>query len=94
MKAQSVELLSDVRERLSREAVIMVKESELEMNRIKALRDVLSAHPGRCPVKVFVDVEQEMVVELLLPKFAVNPGTRIRDLVGRIFERADAMEYR
>ena len=94
VKAQSVELLSDVRERLSREAVITVKDVDLGLKRIRALKDALAAHPGRCPVKVVVDVEPEMSVELLIPKFAVNPGTQIRDVVDRLFGRRNVLEYR
>ena len=93
VKTKSVELLSEVRGRLSREAVIRVSVSDLDVQRVQKLKKLVTSHSGNCPVRMYVELPKSMTVELLLPKTGVDPASSIRVAVNQLFG-SDSLEYR
>ena len=94
IRAKSVELLSEVRARMSREAVIKMSAAQISDETIHALRTVVDKYPGTCPMRFVVDMSQELQVEMIVHDVAVDPGSNVRAAIGRIFSDIGALEYR
>lgn len=94
IRAKSVELLSEVRARMSREAVLTLAAEQVSAETVKALRGVVDKYSGTCPMRFIVALKEDMTVEMVVKDAAIDPGTNVRAAIGRIFSQDDVLEYR
>ena len=90
VRAKSVELLSEVRARMSREAVVSVDANRLQMSRWPRCGDSAINIRG-CPLRFVVEMPEEIRVEMIVKNAAVDPASNIRAAVGQLFSKADAL---
>ncbi|MBI3178482.1 MAG: DNA polymerase III subunit alpha, partial [Deltaproteobacteria bacterium] len=82
LRANAVELLSDVRARKTRRLEIAVPVDMVSSERLTKLRDLLSAHKGEVPARVTVTEPELFETVIALPEsLKVNPS---EDLLARV----------
>lgn len=77
-KINSIQLLSEIREKLSKSVQVDVKPTSISESIILQMEDILSQHPGKCAFKVnIVDEKEQISVDLLSRKFMVDPNDEL-----------------
>jgi DNA polymerase-3 subunit alpha len=93
--AESVELLSELRERGTKEVQISLKAHELNDKSVAAFEKLLLASPGRCPVRMLVEYPQRKLVAIKLSDdYRVVPDDQLSDGVSVILHRPNAVRFR
>jgi len=93
--AENVQLLSDLRERGTKEVQISLESSELNESSVIALQGLFEASPGKCPVTMLVEYPGRKLVTIKLSeKYRVVPDDHLSDGVSVILHRADAVRFR
>ncbi len=92
--AESVELLSELRERRTREVHIRLFQDELDKQRLTALRELLLATPGTCDARLTLRRGTDADVVLKLGStFKVSAGEGLSEGLSRIFRRNDVATF-
>ncbi|MGF1637205.1 MAG: DNA polymerase III subunit alpha [Cyclobacteriaceae bacterium] len=74
-KLQQIQLLSDLREKLTKTVNIKLKPEDLNELLIDKLENLASINPGKCQLKVTLFAHTEKInIELLSKKYKVHPG--------------------
>jgi len=77
-KINSIELLSEIREKLSKTIQVDLKPKSISLEVINQIEDILSQHPGKCSFKVnLVEENDNISVDLLSRKFMVSPSDEL-----------------
>ena len=77
-KINSIQLLSEIREKLSKSIQVNIKPAFVNDEIIGKIEDILGQHPGKCSLKVnLVDESENISVDLLSRKFLVNPNDEL-----------------
>ncbi|CAN5198781.1 DNA polymerase III subunit alpha [soil metagenome] len=81
-KPLSIQLLSEIRNKLSKGIVLNLKLEHIDQNLIESIERISKDHPGDCTLKMMVeDSEGNMMVELLSRKFKINPDNHFIDQI-------------
>ncbi len=92
--AESVELLSELRERATREIHIDLSLEELDSGRIQALQALLGTVRGSCTTSLHVTWPARSEVVLRLPSsYSAAPDDRLVDGLSTIFRRNDMVRF-
>ncbi|MEE2749921.1 MAG: DNA polymerase III subunit alpha [Myxococcota bacterium] len=93
--ANSVELLSEIRERRTREVHICISQDELDSERIAGLRDLLRSRPGTCEARLTLlcGTASEVVLKLG-GEFKVSADDELTEGLNRLFRRPDVVSFR
>ena len=87
LQPSQVQLLSELREKMTRGIRINVPVAQLTEALINRLEELTHSHPGTCALKVCVQDEQENIaVELLSRKYKINPDNLL-------FDKLDELEH-
>ena len=71
---KSVMLLSEIREKLSKEFAVNLQIESIDESAVNQLVQISKGHPGHCQLKLNVwDVKENIKVELLSRKYKINP---------------------
>ncbi|MES2731349.1 MAG: DNA polymerase III subunit alpha [Bacteroidota bacterium] len=74
LKPIRIELLSEIREKLSKEIQIQIDMSVLTSQFVQELDQLMKANPGNCQLKMTVqDREEKMEVQMLSRKYKISP---------------------
>jgi DNA polymerase III subunit alpha len=93
--AESVELLSELRERGTKEVQISIRPDEINERSIIEFQNLLRASPGKCPVRVLVEYPARKAVTVKLSdEYRVVPDDQLSDGISVILHRADAVRFR
>ena len=77
-KINSSQLLSEIREKLSKTVQVNLKPGNVSNLIINQIEEILAQHPGRCSFNVSLVEESENIsVDLLSRKFMVNPNDEL-----------------
>ena len=80
LRPSTVQLLSELREKMTRGIRINIPVARLNAELINRLEELTHAYPGTCALKVCVQDEQENIaVELLSRKYKINPDNLLFD---------------
>ncbi len=94
MLVDSVELMSAVRERGTREIHIALQHDDLDSQSIRALQDLLGGLRGACATSLHVTVPERSEVILRLPgNYSAAPDERLVDGLATIFRRNDLVRF-
>jgi DNA polymerase-3 subunit alpha len=78
LKPSSIELLSELRNKMAKGVLINLKTSSLTPRLLDKLEHVVSAYPGECRLKVALhDEEINIPIELLSRKYKVSPSNEL-----------------
>ena len=92
--AESVERLSELRERRTLEVHLHLNWKELNTDRIRDLEGLLEESQGRCVTRLHLkDGGRKEVVVKLGRRFCVAPDEQLTDGVASIFRRNDAVSF-
>ncbi|MFT7520402.1 MAG: DNA polymerase-3 subunit alpha, partial [Kiritimatiellia bacterium] len=91
IRVRSVELLSEVRARATRDVTFTLTADELEGKRLDQFLRVLKDHSGTCPTRLVVEVPGRFQATLGLPSYTVNAGAPLEEHMLSIFGRHDAV---
>ena len=81
-KINSIQLLSEIREKLSKSVHINIRPAAVNEEIIGKIEDILIQHPGKCALKVnLIEDSENISVDLLSRKFMVNPGNELLSLL-------------
>ncbi|MBW2254960.1 MAG: DNA polymerase III subunit alpha [Deltaproteobacteria bacterium] len=89
--ADSAELLSEVRNRSTREVRFQVSVEELEGDRLQRFLELLRDQQGKCTSRLVVRVPGRFDAHLQLPNLGVEPSTALQEGVRALFGRADVV---
>jgi DNA polymerase-3 subunit alpha len=93
--AESVELMSELRERGTKEVQISILPEEITKSSVAAFQKLLKASPGKCPVRILVEYpERKLVTIKLSDEYRVVPDDQLSDGVSVILHRADSVRFR
>ena len=74
-KISSIQLLSEIREKLSKSIQVDIKPTAVNEEIINQIEEILVNNPGKCSFKVnLVEEKENISVDLLSRKFMVNPN--------------------
>ncbi|MDQ3392756.1 MAG: DNA polymerase III subunit alpha [Bacteroidota bacterium] len=74
----TIELLSEIRKKLSKGLLLKIKVEDLDINLIESIERLSTENPGDCSLKLMVeDHEENIFVELLSRKFKINPHNEL-----------------
>jgi len=77
--AEEILPLAEVEEKRARQALLKIKVGDLSRPQMMELKEVLTSHPGPCPVRIVASLPDESQVLLDLPEsLTVNPSYRLR----------------
>ena len=77
-KINNIQLLSEIREKLSKTVQVNLKPGNVSNLIINQIEEILAQHPGRCSFNVSLVEESENIsVDLLSRKFMVNPNDEL-----------------
>jgi DNA polymerase-3 subunit alpha len=77
-KISNIQLLSEIREKLSKAVQVNIKPKTINENIINQIEEILVKNPGKCLFKVnLVDETEKISVDLLSRKFMVNPNDEL-----------------
>ena len=77
-KISSINLLSEIREKLSKSIEISIKPVSVDLQIINQIEELIGKHPGKCSFKVNLLEEGENIsVDLLSRKFLVSPDDEL-----------------
>ena len=86
-KISSIELLSEIREKLSKSVQIDIKPASINSEVIGKIEDILEQYPGKCALKInLVDEMENISVDLLSRKYMVNPDDALLNSLNEIPE--------
>lgn len=86
-KINNIQLLSEIREKLSKTVQINLKPQSINEEIIDQIEEILARHPGKCSFKVNLMEESENIsVDLLSRKFLVSPNDELLDALQDIPE--------
>jgi hypothetical protein len=91
LRARSVELLSDVRARATREVCFQLNLSELNKERLQRLRALLKEQRGGCSTTIKVRAVGRFEVEFELPEHPVSPTSLLEEDAAVLFGRQDVV---
>jgi DNA polymerase-3 subunit alpha len=92
--ADSVELMSELRERGTRKIDIHLQLAEIDSHRIQQLKKLLGTVRGSCTTSLHVTIPDRSVVVLRLPaSFCTAPDERLVDGLSSIFRRNDVVRF-
>lgn len=92
--AESVELLSDLRERGTQEVHLKLNWAELSNGKIEAMQALLEASAGKCVTRLhLVDEGRKEVVLKLGTRFSVAPDEQLTDGIASIFRRNGVVSF-
>lgn len=74
-KINSIQLLSEIREKLSKSVQVHIKPALLDAAIIHQIEEIVERHPGKCSFKInLVEESEKISVDLLSRKFMVSPN--------------------
>ena len=74
-KIRDIQLLSEIREKMSKTLQVRIKPRELKELLIDRIESLVEQHPGKCHLRFdLIDEEENIAVELLSRKYMVKPG--------------------
>ena len=74
-KINSIHLLSEIRDKLSKSVQVSIKPTSVNSQMINQIEEIVAQHPGKCSFKVNLIEESENIsIELLSRKFLVSPN--------------------
>ena len=74
-KIGSIQLLSEIRDKLSKSIMVNIKPASVNMQIISQIEEIMAQHPGNCSLKVnLVEESENISVDLLSRKFLVSPN--------------------
>ncbi len=77
-KPLTIELLSEVRKKLSKGVLLNIRLEHLDSALIEKIEQISLENPGECTLKLMVeDHEENIFIELLSRKFKVNPHNEL-----------------
>ena len=77
-KISNIQLLSEIREKLSKTVQIQIPPKSVDENTISHIEQLLVKNPGKCSFKVnLVDEKENISVDLLSRKFMVDPSNEL-----------------
>ena len=77
-KINSIQLLSEIREKLSKSVQVHIKPGLLDAAIIHQIEEIVERHPGKCSFKVnLVEESEKISVDLLSRKFMVSPNDEL-----------------
>ncbi|MGI9542281.1 MAG: DNA polymerase III subunit alpha, partial [Cyclobacteriaceae bacterium] len=80
LRPHTIQLLSEIREKLSKEILLEVKLEDVNDGLVDQLEELSNNHPGKCPLKVMIsDLDENISVELLSRKYKVSPENDLID---------------
>ena len=89
-KIKSIDLLSEIREKMSKTLRVKIKPAQLQEMLIDRIESIVTGHPGKCNLRVdLVDEEENIAVELLSRKYLVKPAD---DLLKQL-DKVNEIEY-
>jgi len=78
LKPTRIELLSEIREKMSKEIQIQIDMTILNSQLVKDLDNLLKAHPGSCQLKMSVhDREERIELAMVSRKYKVSPSNEL-----------------
>ncbi len=73
-KINDIKLLSEIREKMSKDVLITVRPKKVDELLIDKIEEIALAFPGKCSLKVnLIDEEEQMQIELLSRKYLIYP---------------------
>ena len=77
-KISGINLLSEIREKLSKSIEISIKPASVGLQIINQIEELIGKHPGKCSLKVnLVEESENISVDLLSRKFLVSPDDEL-----------------
>jgi DNA polymerase-3 subunit alpha len=77
-KINSIQLLSEIRDKLSKTVKLQVKPISISQKLIDQIEEIAAKHPGKCSFKVNLMEERENIsVDLLSRKYMVSPNDEL-----------------
>ncbi len=74
LKISSIELLSEIREKLTKTVQVDVRPEDIDEQVIIKMEEIFKQYPGKCSLRVnLVDEGENITVDLLSRRFMVNP---------------------
>ena len=74
LKISSIELLSEIREKLTKTVMIDLNPGDIDEDTITRIEEVFEQHPGKCALRVnLLDEDENIAVDLLSRRFMVSP---------------------
>ncbi|MBC7920811.1 MAG: DNA polymerase III subunit alpha [Ferruginibacter sp.] len=78
LKPTKIELLSEIREKMSKEIHIQIDVASLDAQLVSNLNALVQAHPGSCQLKMVIrDREEKIEVDMLSRKYKVSPSNEL-----------------
>ncbi|MBN8703696.1 MAG: DNA polymerase III subunit alpha [Bacteroidetes bacterium] len=86
-KVQSIQLLSELRDKLTKSLTISIPVPKVSDDLIQKIGETLKAFPGNCQLRFsLVDMEENYVVEMPSKKTKVSPSNELLNVLGEIAE--------
>jgi DNA polymerase-3 subunit alpha len=77
-KISNIQLLSEIREKLSKAVQLNIKPTSVNEDIINQIEKILANNPGKCSFKVnLMEADENISVDLLSRKFLVNPNDEL-----------------
>jgi len=77
-KISNIQLLSEIREKLSKAVQLNIKPTSVNEDIINQIEEVLANNPGKCSFKVnLMEADENISIDLLSRKFLVNPNDEL-----------------
>lgn len=77
-KINSIQLLSEIREKLSKSILVNIKPKFISLDMVNQIEEILEQHPGKCSFKVnLIEESENITVDLLSRKFMVSPNDEL-----------------
>lgn len=86
-KIKDIQILSDVRDKLSKEINLKLNPADISDELIERIENIASTHPGQCSLKLnILEASENLQVELLSRKYLVQPNNdfinELKDIPG------------
>ena len=86
-KINSIQLLSEIRDKLSKAVQLDLKPSKINKDLLDQIESILEEHPGKCSLKLnLVDEQENISLDLLSRRFMVSPSDDLLSSLGEIPE--------
>lgn len=77
-KIGSIQLLSEIREKLSKGILVNINPASVSMQIVSQIEEIMAQHPGNCSLKVnLVEESENISVDLMSRKFLVSPNDEL-----------------
>jgi DNA polymerase III subunit alpha len=84
-KPQSIQLLSDIREKLTKGILLNLDIKFVDEKMIKQVEDLFTLYPGHCQLKVkLTDISENISLELFSKKYRVSPANELLQVLADI----------